>query len=208
MNRITNEEVPLEYEEFLFLHKTMAKVAYQRIEKDRVTWLLMVQNFVEYFHLLKVRTLSFEELKQFGYIQDIKDTLNHIKVGDVAESLIYVGANLNLVDPEDALMFDAYNFAVELFEKHCKDENVKKEVVGIFKGSVYGLGQKILDSVPDEVQDKRLTAIASSYSSFSKDEKKYIKKSLVGKGLDESVVIDLKLLHENYAQIMNEKEGE
>lgn len=205
---IKNKHEVVDYESFLALHKTLAKRASNTkiLTNNLHQWLLYVQSFSEFFWLQEYKSLSKEDLIDFGIIEEYKKALKKITIGDIASSLIYCSANLAFIDPKVSIMQDAFDFALlMIYEKNYNDTKVSSSLVYKLRGRGLELGEKIMDLIPCEVIDLRLAGIASSYPSFKKDELKYIKESLTD-DLDSSVVIDLKSLYQKYVEIQNEVE--
>lgn len=175
-------------DDFWSLWQIAAKRASKNSNLNKSYWLLMVQNFTEWFHL-KHLNLSQEDIKEFGYYDVIKQALKHIKTADVIESIVYTGANFAF-GLEQALMTDAYNYALDLYKKYSKDpKSVKRVVIERYENNSAKYAQSILDTVPDELIAIRLMAIKNSYPKLPKKEKQYIKKALT-KELDESMVFE------------------
>lgn len=198
-----SKEELITVDDFWELWKIAAKRASDSADINKMNWLLMVQNFTEWFYL-KHLNLNLDEIKEFGYHNTMKEVLSHIKTGDVIESLVYTGANLAF-NLQEALRIDAYNFALDLYKKYCEDiEVIKKLVIQKYDRKAELYSQAILDSVPDELVARRMMAIEKSYSRLPADERKYINKALTTE-LDESMVFDIKDLHKTHLAEMKEQ---
>ncbi len=190
-------------DEFWSLWQIAAKRASENVNLNKSYWLLMVQNFTEWFHL-KHLNLSQGDIKEFGYYDVIKQVLKHIKTADVVESLVYTAANFAF-DLEQALKVDAYNYALDLYKKYSQDpESLKRVVIERYENNSAKYAQSILNTVPDELIAIRLMAIKNSYPKLPKDEKQYIKKALTIE-LDDSMVFDIKDLYQSHIKELREQ---
>ncbi len=201
LNNSTAEK-SLSLQEFSALYETLAKRAEIEAEANIVYWLSSLQVFIELFWTRHLG-LSMKELKEFGYISDVKQVLRDVKMSEAVDTIIYVGSNLAIEDQKISLTIDAYKTAIEIYQKKCKDPNsVKNRVIKAYAGKEKEYAMKFLNNTSDESLAATMMQIRNTFKGLSKKEKKYIKKSLCTKdGLDECLVFDITDIHKKYLQI-------
>jgi hypothetical protein len=194
----------LSFQEFSALYETLAKRAAKEAEANIVYWLSSLQVFVELFWTRHLG-LSMKELKEFGYINDVKQVLRDVKMSEAVDTIIYVGSNLAIEDQKISLTIDAYKTAIETYQKKCKDpDSVKNRVIKAYAGKEHKYAMKFLNNIPDEFLAAMMMQIRNTFKGLSKKEKIYLKKSLCTKdGLDECLVFDMADLYKKYLQINN-----
>ncbi len=193
----------LSIEEFEALWKAKAKELGTRKNVIYYSqhWLLYVQNFIEYFFIHHLGLNNSDDFVDFGYKKDLDNIGRTIKSSDVLNSLIFVGANHTL-SYEAGLIKDAYNFSLDLYEKHSKDNRIiKNDIITKYKDKAEEFGFKIQMILPDEITAIKLSTIRDNFH-FDEKEFKYIKKAL-DDNLDSSIMYEMGGFYKAYKKYMS-----
>lgn len=195
-----SEKNEITLKDFKELWRVMSKRAYKKIESNLTSYMFYVQCFSEQFHFSHLQ-LSREELKEFGYQSFLVENLSDIKMVEVIESLLFVGANFAF-NQDDGLKMQAYSDALNLYLEKSSDQEILKEAVRRrYEGNYAQYGESFLNTIPDELYVKKLQTITMSFKGFTKDEQKYLKHGLTTKkGLDESIVFDMEDIYNRYME--------
>lgn len=195
-------EGSLNLREFSALYETLAKRAAKEAEENIVYWLTYLQIYIESFWITPLG-LSEKELEQFGYISDVKQVLQDVKMSEAIDTIIYIGSNQAMLDQKMALSLDAYRTAMEMYQKKCKNPDyLKDRVIKTYAGKEHKYAMKLQTRVSDETLAAKMMKIRNSFIGLSKKEKQHIKKSLCSKkGLEECLVFDIADLHKKYLKI-------
>lgn len=201
---VPSEEVAIDLESFTALWEVMAIKAYKQADVSVNRYLLHIQCFTEHFFFAHLQ-LTKEEIIEFGYVDDVKHALNHLKMFDILEPILFIGANY-VFHQNEGLMKQAYEGALKLYAKYSKDTNQTKQAVkNKYENQHEKYAQKILDSISDENFAKKMNSINNSFRGLTKKERKYLKYGLTNKkGLDESMVFDMKDLYKSYVEMAEE----
>jgi len=199
LNLINNDVLNIDEFEILWKLKAAEVAEKHNISKYSHQYLLMLQNFIEFFFLEHLN-ITDEEFIEFGYKKEMIEVTKTIKSTDVLGSLIYCAGN-HSINFEHGLSRDAYRFALKLYEMHSKDnKSVKNERINKYKDKHDLIGRQIQRIIPDDILVERMINIRDNFS-FSKKEVKYIQVALTD-DIDEAIVFDMKDLHKTYVDYM------